>query len=79
MLAYGYSRNSETDYPESLSETTLLCTKEELVRIIGFLQDIQSKVTSYESVNGFHAHFRDYDPRWSTAHSDFIISLKDEK
>ena len=79
MLAYGYPRNSESDYPEQLQEASLLCTKEELDRIIEFLQNLQSKSSSFESVTGIHAHFRDYDKCWNASSSDFIICLRDEE
>ncbi len=78
MRAYGYSRSSDTDTPDVLSEATLLCTKEELDQIISFLQDIQRKCQSHDNVNGFHAHYRDFSSRWNPSESDFIICLTED-
>ena len=78
MLAYGYPRNSTADEPSALSEATLLCTKEELDQIITFLQSIQRKCQNNE-MDGFHAHFQDFQENWNNDESDFIICLKDKE
>lgn len=79
MLAYGYPRDSEAELPIKLSETTLLCTKEELDSVICFLKSIQKTCQEYDSVAGLHMHFRDFDRRWESKQSDIIICLTDEK
>lgn len=73
MRAFGYERNSEAEMPYSLSETTLLCTKEELEKIIDFLTKVHSDITEMKNVDGCHWHFRDYDPSWTKEQSDMII------
>lgn len=78
MLAYGYSRSSNADAPDELSEATLLCTKEELDQIIAFLQDIQQKCQSYDTVKGFHVHYRDFRSHCNHSDSDFIVCLTED-
>ena len=78
MRAYGYERDSEAESPCELSEATLLCTIEELDRIIRFLETVRDTCQQCDSVKGFHQHFRDFDPQWDSKQADFIICMTDE-
>ena len=79
MLAYGYPVGSESDIAELLQETSLVCTREELDRLILYLQKIRDDCNDYEEVAGIHRHYRDFDKSWDTANSDFIVCLTDKE
>ncbi len=78
MLAYGYPWDSEVQQPETLRETTLSCTKEELDLLIEFLQEVRVQVSELDVVEGEHWHLRDWKENWSGRESDVILYLMDQ-
>ena len=72
MIAFGYEKDNDEEKLMKLSETTLQCNNEELDRIIDFLNRIKN--TNYEA--GDHYHYRDFNKKWTSEESDFIIFLE---
>ena len=78
MLAYGYDWDSQgRRLPQTLREVSLDCSREELDRLIRFLQDVREEAAGEKLDSLSHWHFRDWDPAWTQEHSDFIILLSD--
>ena len=77
MLAYGYEWNSEGELPQTLREVSLDCSREELDRLIEFLQGVREAAREEELDSLSHWHFRDWSESWTEKHSDFIILLSD--
>ena len=73
MIAFGYEKDNDEEKLMKLSETTLQCNNEELDRIIDFLNRIKN--TNYEA--GDHYHYRDFNKKWTSEESDFIIFLEE--
>ena len=74
MIAFGYEKDNDEEKLMKLSETTLQCNNEELDRIIDFLNRIKN--TNYEA--GDHYHYRDFNKKWTSEESDFIIFLEED-
>ena len=74
MIAFGYEKDNDEEKLMRLSETTLQCNNEELDRIIDFLDRIKN--TNYEA--GDHYHYRDFNKKWTSEESDFIIFLEED-
>ena len=74
MIAFGYEKDNDAEKLMKLSETTLQCNNEELDRIIDFLNWIKN--TNYEA--GDHYHYRDFNKKWTSEESDFIIFLEED-
>ena len=72
MIAFGYEKDNDEEKLMKLSETTLQCNNEELDRIIDFLNRIKN--TNYEA--GDHYHYRDFNKKWTSEESDFIIFFR---
>lgn len=74
MKAYGYEEDGEICL--ELEEATLICSIEEIEKLIVFLQMVKerhkdiSKEVDFESC---HTHYRDWDKEWEDSSSDFII------
>ena len=79
MLIYGYPFDSDMEMAEVLSETSLLCTREELDSIISFLEIVRNEYREYDDVTGIHRHYRDFDQTWNRGHSDLIVCLTNQK
>ena len=77
MLAYGHEWNSEGELPQTLREVSLDCSREELDRLIEFLQDVRAEAAGEKLDSLSHWHFRDWSPDWTNRHSDFIILPSD--
>ena len=77
MLAYGYEWDSEGQLPETLREVSLDCSREELDRLIEFLQIVRREAEGEALDSQSHWHFRDWYPAWTETHSDLIIWLSD--
>lgn len=72
--AFGYDRNDEEfEKILRLSQVTLSCTKEDLDRIIDFLNDVKSDIEKENIEEGDHWHYRDYYDSWTEEESDLII------
>ena len=78
MLAYGHEWDSEGQLPQTLQEVSLDCSREELDRLIGFLQDVRAEAAGEELDSLSHWHFRDWYPAWTEKHSDLLIWLSDQ-
>ena len=74
MIAFGYEKDNDEEKLMKLSETTLQCNNEELDRIKDFLNLIKN--TNYEA--GDHYHYRDFNKKWTSEESDFIIFLEED-
>lgn len=77
MLAYGHEWDSQGQLPQTLREVSLDCSREELDRLIEFLQSVREESAGAELDSLSHWHYRDWSPDWTEKHSDFIILLSD--
>ena len=79
MLAYGWQKDDKDELlPLKLKEATLSYTKDELDKLILFLNDIKKEIaqTPHIDINdGWHWHYRDWNKQWTEEEGDFIISL----
>jgi len=72
MEAFGYDKNDEEfEKILKLSQVTLSCKKEDLDKIIEFLNEIKNESENIE--DGDHWHYRDYTDSWTEEESDLII------
>ena len=78
MLAYGHEWNSVGELPQTLREVSLDCSREELDRLIEFLQDVRAEAAGEKLDSLSHWHFRDWYPAWTEKHSDLLIWLSDQ-
>ena len=74
MIAFGYEKDNDEEKLMKLSETTLQCNNEELDRMIAFLNQIKN--TNYKAED--HYHYRDFNKKWTSEESDFIIFLEED-
>lgn len=77
MLAYGHEWSSEGELPQTLREVSLDLSREELDRLIEFLQDVRAESAGVQLDSLSHWHLRDWNPDWTEAHSDVVILLSD--
>ena len=77
MLAYGHDWDSGEKLPLTLQEVSLDCSREELDRLIEFLQSVRREAEGEALDSLSHWHFRDWYPAWTETHSDLIIWLSD--
>ena len=72
MKIYGYKKNCEKEY--ELSESSLLCSLEEINKLIEFLKYAKEYFSDekYMEEPG-HIHYKDWDENWKNNSSDFII------
>lgn len=76
MKFFGYdSRDEEFDKIIELSQVTLTCTKNDLDKIIEFLNDVKKEIDNTKVEDGDHWHYRDYNDSWSEKESDLIIFI----
>ncbi len=72
--AFGYDRDDEEfEKILRLSQVTLSCTKEDLDRIIEFLNDVRADIEKENIDEGDHWHYRDYNDSWTEEEADLII------
>jgi predicted alpha/beta hydrolase len=82
MKGYGYPiDDEEMEAPIPLKEITLVCSVDEIERIIGFLSHVKKTHKEIMGISDYtHSHYRDWDKTWSKKEVDFIIStVKDDK
>lgn len=76
MKFFGYdSRDEEFDKIIELSQVTLTCTKNDLDKIIEFLNDVKKEIDNTKVEDGDHWHYRDYNDDWSEKESDLIVFI----
>ena len=79
MLAYGWKKDDEEQLlPLKLGEATLSCTKDEIDKLIQFLNDIKKEIEQTPDINpkdDWHWQYRDWNKEWTEEEGDFIISL----
>ncbi len=75
MEAFGYDKNDEEfEKILKLSQVTLNCKKEDLNKIIDFLNKVKN-----ENIDvGDHFHYRDYIDSWTEKETDLIIFVDSE-
>ena len=76
MKLFGYdSRDEEFDNIIELSQVTLTCKKDDLDKIIKFLNDVKKEIDNTQVEEGDHWHYRDYNDDWSEKESDLIVFI----
>lgn len=76
MKIFGYdSKDEEFDRIIELSQATLTCKKNDLDKIIDFLNDVKKEIDNTKVENGNHWHYRDYNDDWSEKESDLIVFI----
>lgn len=76
MKFFGYdSRDEEFDKIVELSQVTLTCKKNDLDKIIEFLNDVKKEIDNTKVEDGDHWHYRDYNDDWSEKESDLIVFI----
>lgn len=79
MLVYGWKKDDENELlPLKLKEATLLCTKDEIDKLIQFLNDIKKEIgqmSCIDTKDDWHWQYRDWNEEWTEEEGDFIISL----
>lgn len=76
MKIFGYdSKDEEFDKIIELSQATLTCKKNDLDKIIDFLNDVKKEIDNTKVENGNHWHYRDYNDDWSEKESDLIVFI----
>ena len=79
MLVYGWKKDDESELlPLELKEATLLCTKDEIDKLIHFLNDIKKEIEQTPCIDmkeDWHWQYRDWFEEWTEEEGDFIISL----
>ncbi len=79
MEAFGYDKNDkEFESILKLSQVTLSCKKEDLDKIIEFLNKVKNESKNKKIYNGDHWHYRDYNKSWTEEESDLIILVDND-
>jgi hypothetical protein len=79
MEAFGYDKNDEEfDSILKLSQVTLSCKKEDLDKIIEFLNIVKNESKNNKLDDGDHWHYRDYNKSWTEEESDLIIIVDND-
>ncbi len=72
MEIYGYQKSGD-DLLE-LKEMSLLCTIEELGKVIDFLEEVKKTHTMVRDKTDIcHSHYRDWNLQWKKGEPDIII------
>ncbi len=79
MEAFGYDKNDkEFEKILKLSQVTLSCKKEDLDKIIEFLNKVKNESKNKKIDNGGHWHYRDNHKSWTEEESDLIIFVDND-
>ncbi len=79
MEAFGYDKNDEEfEKILKLSQVTLSCKKEDLDKIIEFLNKVKNESKNKKIDNVDHWHYRDYNKSWTEEESDLIILVDND-
>jgi len=79
MQAFGYDRNDEGfEKILKLSQVTLCCKREDLEKIIEFLNKVKNECENKNIDDGDHWHYRDYNDSWIEEESDFIVFVDND-
>jgi len=79
MEAFGYDENDKKfKNLLKLSQVTLNCKKEDLNKIIEFLNDVKNEIANAKIEDGDHWHYRDYNDSWQEKEPDLIIYIDND-
>lgn len=73
MQLFGYERNKEKSL--DISEATMICSKEELDKIIEYLQSIREEIKEDYIDPNEHWHYSDYNEEWVEKDSELVVFI----
>jgi len=77
MEVFGYDKKDEEfEKCLPLSQVTLSCKKEDIDKIIEFLNEVKKDCKNEKIENGDHWHYRDFNDSWTEEEPDFIIYIE---
>ena len=74
MELFGYERNKDKK-SLVISEATMICSKEELDKIIGYLQSIREDINEEYIDPNEHWHYSDYNEDWTEKDSELVVFI----
>ena len=74
MELFGYERNKEKK-SLVISEATMICSKEELDKIIEYLQSIREEINKEYINPNEHWHYSDYNQDWTEKDSELVVFI----
>lgn len=78
MRLFGYEREKKKKSLD-ISEASIFCSKEELEKIIQYLQSIREEIgEDYISLDE-HWHYSDYNEDWTDKDSELIVFVDNTK
>lgn len=74
MKLFGYEKNKEKKSLE-INEATMICSKEELDKIIEYLQSISEEIKEEYIDPNEHWHYSDYNDDWTEEDSELVVFI----
>lgn len=78
MELFGYERNKKKT-SLAISEASMICSKEELGKIIEYLQSIREEIEEDYIDSNEHWHYSDYNDEWTEKDSEIVVFIDNIK
>lgn len=74
MELFGYEKNKEKK-SLAISQATMICSKEELDKIIEYLQSVREEIAKEYIDTNEHWHYSDYNDNWTEKDSELVVFI----